>query len=114
MEVEAAIEYADKVSESGSVILEEFVSGDEFTAHYTICDGKAAFSFIDNRYPVAVNCGQVTTIPAARIYPSTFIDEYLKKVNQPMLALCEGMGLKDAIIFIQGMYNMKNGQFSVF
>lgn len=101
-------------SEGGQVIIEEFVNGDEFTAHYTVCNGKATFSCIDNRYPVAVHDGRVTTIPAARIYPSTYIDGYMERVNPYMLKLCERLGLQNGVLFIQGIHNTRTGQFWIF
>lgn len=101
-------------SESGLVIIEEFVKGNEFTAHYTVCNGKASLSCIDNRYPVAVHEGKVTTIPAARIYPSTYIDEYIEKVNPHMLKLCENLGLRNGVLFVQGIHDPETGNFWIF
>ena len=108
--------YNDAISnsEKGLIIIEEFVSGDEFTVHYTICDGKATCSCIDNRYPVAVHKGNVTTIPIARIYPSTYIDSYMEKVNPAMLQLCEGLGVKNGVLFVQGIYNRDLDTFWIF
>lgn len=110
----AAIELASSVSESGRIIIEEMVQGNEFTAHYTICNGKTALTCMDNRYPVSVNSGNVTTIPVARIYPSTYLDEYMELVNQPMLSLCESLGLNNAVVFIQGLYDEKQNKFHIF
>ena len=101
-------------SESGKIIVEEFVAGDEFTAHYTIADGRVSLACVDNRYPVAVHEGTVTTIPVARVYPCLYIDEYIKQVNPAMLNLCKGLGVKDAILFIQGMYDEETNSFHVF
>lgn len=101
-------------STSGTIIVEEFVHGDEFTAHYTIVNGKGSLSCVDNRYPVAVHEGMVTTIPVARIYPCLYLDEYLKQVNPSMLKLCENIGVKNAIIFIQGMYDSEKNCFHIF
>lgn len=101
-------------SESGAVIIEEFVEGDEFTAHYTICNGKAALSCIDNRYPVAVHEGAVTTIPVARIYPSTYLDGYLDRVDRHMVKLCESLKVKNGVLFVQGICNPESGRFWIF
>lgn len=101
-------------SECGTIILEEFVYGDEFTAHYTIAKGMVSLSSVDNRYPVAVHEGRVTTIPAARIFPCLYLEEYLKQVNPNMLRLCSAIGLSDAILFIQGMYDSVKNSFYIF
>lgn len=96
-------------SESRRIIVEQFVYGDEFTAHYTVCNGVPKLSCIDNRYPVAVHEGNVTTIPAARIYPSLFYDEYIEQVNPSMLNLCRELGVNNAVLFVQGMYDRNEG-----
>lgn len=101
-------------SASGQIIVEEFAEGDEFTAHYTIVNGKAALSCVDNRYPVSVHKGKVTTVPAARIYPCTYLNEYIKQVNPYMIQLCEGIGMKNGILFVQGLYDAEKNEFHVF
>lgn len=101
-------------SETGLIILEEFIKGNEFTAHYTICNGKASLSCVDNRYPVAVHAGNVTTIPGARIYPSTYIDGYIEKVDPYMLALCKDLGIENGVLFVQGIHDPAAGDFRIF
>lgn len=101
----------DAVSHSscGRIIVEEFVKGNEFTAHYTISNGTATLSCIDNRYPVAVHEGNVTTIPAARVFPSHFIDAYISEVNEQMVRLCQSLGIQDAVLFVQGICDKVDG-----
>lgn len=101
-------------SECGKIIVEECVFGDEFTAHYTIANGKVSLSCVDNRYPVAVHEGRVTTIPVARIFPCLYLEEYIKQVNPKMIELCQNINVTDAIIFIQGIYNKEKNEFYVF
>lgn len=96
------------------IIIEEFIKGYEFTAHYAIINGKAALVCIDNRYPVSIHEGSVTTIPAARVYPSLFADDYINKVNSSVISLCEKTGVSDGILFVQGIYNPDNGEFKIF
>ena len=103
-----------RCSGSGKVIIESYEEGHEFTAHYSICDGKASLACIDNRYPVAVNEGSVTTIPVARIFPSLFADEYIEQVDKGMIGLCESLGLDNAVVFVQGIYNPIANRFSIF
>lgn len=109
-----AAEEAKNNSEIGRIIIEELAEGDEFAAHYTIVNGKASLSSVDNRVPVAVHEGDVTTIPVARIYPSTFIDQYIEQVNPQMLQLCQSIGLNTGILFIQGLYNKNKNKFYIF
>lgn len=104
-ELGKAVNKALDASQCKRIIIEQFINGYEFTAHYTIYNGKAILSTIDNRYPVAIHEGSVTTIPIARIYPSLFIKPYIENVNEKMISLCESIGLKYAVIFIQGLYD---------
>lgn len=112
--LKGAIPEAMKNSEKGRIIIEEFFEGEEFTAHYTIVKGRVSLSCIDNRVPVAVHSGAVTTIPIARIYPSSFIQEYIKQVNDKMVSLCESLNLSAGVLFVQGLYNRKFNTFSIF
>lgn len=109
-----AMEEAKNNSEIGRIIIEEFAEGDEFAAHYTIVNGKASLSSVDNRVPVAVHEGDVTTIPVARVYPSTFIDEYIAQVNPQMIRLCQSIGMDTGILFVQGLYNKEKKAFYIF
>jgi len=113
-EMKSFEEDAISQSNSGKIIVEEFIDGNEFTAHYTIVNGKAALSCVDNRYPVAVHEGKVTTVPAARIYPCTYLDEFIRQVNPFMLQLFESLGIDSGIMFIQGLYNEEKNVFNVF
>ncbi len=109
-----AISEAEKLSKSHHIIIEEYVIGYEFTVHYTICKGKAALSCIDNRYPVKIHEGNVTTIPLARVYPSLFLDKYKSEVDPQMIKLCESLGIEYGILFAQGFYNPEKDSFSIF
>ena len=73
-----AIVEATGHSEKKRIIIEEFFEGEEFTAHYTIVGNNVSLSCVDNRIPVTIHHGDVTSIPIARVYPSNFIDEYIK------------------------------------
>ena len=101
-------------STKGRFIIEEFFEGDEFSAHYTIANGHVTLSCVDNRIPVAVHEGDVTTVPLARIYPSTFIDEYIKQVDDKIKELCKSLNMDTGVLFIQGLYNKKKNCFSIF
>lgn len=99
-EVAAHFNESLRFSSIGKVIIEEYAKGEEFTAHYTIFNGSAALSCVDNRYPISLHSGNVTTIPIARIYPSTFTTNYIAKVNAPMIKLCESIGLANGVLFV--------------
>ncbi len=101
-------------SVAGRVIVEEFVEGYEFTAHYTIFKGAARLACIDNRYPVAVHEGAVTTIPVARVYPSLFAESFIAQVDSQVTTLCESLGIDYGVVFIQGIYDENEDSFVIF
>lgn len=112
--LETAFQQALAASDKKMVIAEEFVEGNEFTAHYTIHDGKASLSCMDNRYPVTVHDGSVTTVPVARIYPNIHIDKYVDQVNESMVNLIESLGVRQGVLFVQGIYNKDEDRYAVF
>ena len=101
-------------SSSGQIIIEEYFEGDEFAAHYTISEGRVCLSCIDNRYPVSVNEGIVTTIPVARLYPSRHINSFLHSVNNELLSMIESLNLNTGVLFVQGLYNTNSNKFVIF
>lgn len=109
-----SLEDAFANSSQHRIIIEEFVTGAEYTAHYVICNGKAALACMDNRYPVSVHEGNVTTIPVARLYPCLYLEQYLQEVNPHMIELCESLGVRDGVLFVQGLYNEDLDSFAVF
>ena len=109
-----AVPEAIKNSEKGRIIIEEFFEGEEFTAHYTIINGKILLASVDNRVSAAVHSGDVTTVPLARIYPSTFIREYIDQVNDKMIDLCFSLGMGFGVLFVQGLFNKEKNRFVIF
>ncbi|MCM1132931.1 MAG: ATP-grasp domain-containing protein [Ruminococcus flavefaciens] len=113
-EVLARYDDAISNSECRNIIIEKCVVGDEFSAHYTIANGVVSLASVDNRYPIKVHEEDQTSIPVARIYPCIYFDEYMEKVHPSMLRLCEGLGIQDGILFIQGLYDSATKEFNVF
>ena len=69
---------------------------------------------MDNRYPVAVHEGDVTTIPAARIYPSLFLKEYQEQVDPFMKKMIADLDLDFGVVFAQGIYSPTLDRFGIF
>ena len=109
-----AVVLAAESSKSGTVIIEEFFEGDEFTAHYSIADGVPTLVSVDNRYPVKINEGAVTSIPIARVYPSSFLEEYKRQINDNLIELCTSLKLEVGVFFVQGLYNKVLNKFCIF
>lgn len=113
-ELEKMIPRSREYSAIGRIIIEEFCTGEEFTAHYVIRNGVAHLVCLDNRYPVALHQGEVTTIPVARIYPSLFLGDYKEEVNSSLCSLFSSLELSCAVTFVQGLYNRESNEFCIF
>ena len=113
-ELKRAVKLALNNSLKKRIIIEDFFVGEEFTAHYTIANGRVSLACIDNRVPASVHSGAVTTVPIARVYPSSFISDYMEQVNDNMIGLCESLGLNTGVLFVQGLYNKEKNEFSIF
>lgn len=113
-DVNRAVQYAREKSGKGRVIIEEFFEGEEFAAHYSVVNGEVSLACVDNRVPITLHEGSVTTVPLARIYPSDFIDEYVSQVDGSVSKMIKSLGLRTGVFFVQGFYNRQNKFFSIF
>lgn len=105
---------AKELSKSGKIIVEKYVNGYEFSAHYVIVDGKASLLSVDNRYPVFLKSKSVASVPIARVYPSLFLDKYICQMDSKMVTMCESIGIKNGVIFFQGFYCPEKDEFCIF
>lgn len=101
-------------SGKGRVLVEEYIAGEEFTAHYAVCGGEVALCCMDERHSVSVHSGAVTTIPAVRVYPSIYLEAFEKAVNPALLRLGKRLGLKNGMFFVQGIRRRTDGAFFIF
>lgn len=112
-DIEKAILEAANNSLTNTIIIEEFFEGEEFTATYTIVNHQSFLSAIDNRLSVTLENG-ATSIPILRLYPSTFINEYIKKVDDKLKDLISKLGIDVGTMFVQCFYNKVSNEFAVF
>lgn len=101
-------------SSSKTAIVEEYIVGDEFTAHYSVAFGRVALVSLDRRFPATSNGGYTTTIPIARIYPPDFIDEYFNQINEKIISMVKSVEVSVGSFFVQGIYNRKCNSFYIF
>lgn len=112
-DIKNAVETAARASTCGQIIVEEFFRGEEFTAHFVIAGGKAFPVTVDNRYPGFLHQG-ATSIPIARVYPCSFMDEFVKQACPQLVAMFESLNLNNAVAFVQGLYNADANRFAIF
>jgi len=82
-------------SKSHKIICEEYIdSSNEIFLNYTIQDGYCSLSASYMNH----ECGTFTL----HVYPSSFIDYYKKTVEPSVIRMFNGLGLKNAVLSLQG------------
>ena len=103
-ELKKAIEEALRFSASKKVIVEQYVTGEEISATYTICNGNITLSCIKEKYPVAEQTG-LMNMPNVYIYPSKHLDQYVEEINDHAIEMLKSLNLQFGSLFLQGFVN---------
>ncbi len=105
-ELLAAVPYARKFSETNTVIIEEYLVGDEISATYTLKDGQISLSTMLDKY---INDSQerVTGLCDLAISPSRWHKMYVETIDEHIKAFLTGIGAKDGVAYFQGIANEK-------
>jgi biotin carboxylase len=102
-----------KWSKGKEVIVEELITGaQEVFFHYTIQDGIFSLSMGFTKFKVESKERDYVSLPIFHMYPSSHIDQYIKKVDAAAKQMFQSIGLKDGIVMLQGFD--KGGDFSFF
>lgn len=93
---------AMKASKKGDVIVEQYLPYNEINVTYIAQDGDIQLAAIHDRY---FNTSQegVIRVPDLYIYPSRYTDLYLKRYNQLVIDMLQGIGVKNGSLFIQAI-----------
>ncbi|MBQ9947545.1 MAG: ATP-grasp domain-containing protein [Oscillospiraceae bacterium] len=96
-----AIDVAKEASKTGQYIVEDFVTGTEITAVYTIKDKQISLSILRDRYP-SLDHEDVTAQFDASIAPSEFYPEYMRTVDPAIKSMLSAIGAYAGTVFFQG------------
>lgn len=101
-EMETGFKKALKVSKSGDVIVEQYLPYDEINLTYIAQNGDIQLAAIHDRY---FNTEQesATKAPDLYIYPSRYTALILERYNGKIIAMLEGIGVKNGSLFIQAI-----------
>lgn len=109
-ELDKAIAYAFKSSVSKTIIIEDYIVGTEFAAIYTVSEGKASLSIINDKHLAILEDGSVTTLSNVGITPSKYYDLYVQTIDGPVRDFIRGVGIRHGVVFFQGIANDKEIQ----
>ena len=98
--LDRAVEEARNCSVSGTVVVEEYVSGIELTAIYTIADGEISLSIINDKH-LSKEGVEYACLCDVAITPSEFYGRYVETVDAQIRELIRGIGVRDGIAGFQ-------------
>lgn len=109
-ELQKGITNAKKFSPTNQVIIEEYMICDDVNLDYVMQDGEIIFTAMGDRY---VNKEQVGLSPLslAVIYPSKYIDRYIKEVDENVKRMFKEEHFDDGTVFIQSFMSKKGFHF---
>lgn len=105
-----AYEYALSVSPSKTIIVEEYVKGDEVTATYTMKNGKVSLSCFKDKL-ISKDHEGITSQSDILIMPSKHTSKFVEDANNKIIAMLEGIKATDGSVFFQGIVSEKGIKF---
>lgn len=106
-ELDAAVEYAMRMSVGGKLIVEEFLVGTEFSAVYTLADGEISLSCVNEKY-TAGDQRTKNQLCELVITPAYMLPRFLKEADGPIKDFLRSIGARNGVANFQGMYT-ENG-----
>lgn len=101
-QLDKAIDYALEFSFSNTIIIEEYMAGRELMAIYTIVDGKATLSCLNEKYIIdkGENISGLCNLIAN---PSKYYDEYIETIDSKIKNFLKQINADNGVAFFQLM-----------
>lgn len=99
-ELDEALVAAEKVSVSHTVVVEEYLSGTELTAIYTIADGEISLSIINDKY-LSKEGNKYACLCDVAITPSRYHQLYIDTVDEHIKEFLKEIGVKNGLAGFQ-------------
>ena len=96
-------------SYSHQVIVEQYIIGTEFRAHYVFVNGKGKCSMIIDKYTNGEQ-KEFAPLPEAYVFPSKFKKEYMEKIDENIKRMFLSIGYQNGIASVQGVSD-ENGMY---
>lgn len=109
-ELLAGIEKAKSFSPTNQVIIEKYMVCDDVNLDYVMQNGEIIFTAMGDRY---VNKDQkgLSPLSLAVVYPSKYIDRYIKEVDENVKRMFKEEHFDDGTVFIQSFMSEKGFHF---
>lgn len=100
-ELESACSDALRFSKTGSVIVEQFLRGEEVTAFWMVQDGEPYFIGLGNRHVEKNQGPDVIALPVGYTYPSIHTKRYIDEIAPKMEKMLKSSGIENGLLFLQ-------------
>lgn len=107
---EQLIEAVDKAIDESiykEVVVEQFLTGTELSAIYTVADGKASLSCLNDKY-ISEDEDSKGFLCTFVFTPSKYLEVYSKKVDAKVKEMLNGIGIENGVATFQMMANSKS------
>ena len=106
-----ATQHAAKYSKTGTIIVEQYIDGEEISCTYVVKDHQAKMVCMGTKYPYVDENG-LRALPNAYLYPSPSIKKYMDQEDEHVREMFITEEINNCTVFIQGMY--KEGKCYIF
>lgn len=100
-ELDAAVEVGKKASKTDKVLIERYMDGREVTVFWTFQDGNYYLSALANRHVKNNQGNDVIPLPVGYTFPSVFLPQYQRDVEENCKKMFRHLGIKDGMMFMQ-------------
>lgn len=99
-EFEEAYQKAISNSNSGTAIIEEYLTGDEIMVYYTVHDGAVSLSAMCDRHMHSFD-KNITQLPIGYHFPSRHLEIFKKYNHEKFVSLIHKLGIQNGLIAFQ-------------
>ncbi len=107
-ELREGIEKALDNSQSKRILIEKYMTGDEVVIYYTFQNGKPLLTAMCDRYTNKEQAG-LAQLPTSYIFPSRYLPQYRKAVDQKVKNMFQGLEIENGIMFLQAFIDEGGG-----
>ncbi|MDD2323777.1 MAG: ATP-grasp domain-containing protein [Bacteroidales bacterium] len=101
---------AIEASKTKNVIIEPYITSKEITVFYVIENGVIKLYGMSDRFTKHHTSSRIP-LPVGHIFPSIYLNDYCKNIDNNVRKMLNSLGLKTGIVFIQGFSNKGRIQF---
>lgn len=101
-----SLQHASDCSKTNSIIVEQYIDGEEISCTYVVKDHQAKLVCMGTKYPYVDENG-LRALSNAYLYPSPSIDVYITQEDEKVKKMFVEEGINNATVFVQGICKNK-------